>query len=85
MNLNVEIYGAGAPLILIHGWGMHGGMWGEMLEKLAQHYTVHSVDLPGHGKSAHIAPYDLDALVASVSAYVRQNNFAQPLTVCGCR
>ena len=83
MSLHVEKMGAGAPLMLIHGWGMHGGMWGEMLEKLAQHYTVHSVDFPGHGKSAHIAPYDLDALVASVSAYVRKNNFAQPLTVCG--
>ena len=42
---------SGAPLLLIHGWGMHGGMWGGVAEKLAQHFNVYAVDLPGHGFS----------------------------------
>lgn len=53
MSLHVEIYGSGAPLLLIHGWGMHGGMWGGVVERLAQDHRVHVVDLPGHGLSRH--------------------------------
>lgn len=52
MNLHVDSYGSGAPLLLIHGWGMHGGMWGGVAEQLAPHFRVHAVDLPGHGFSA---------------------------------
>jgi len=51
MNLHVETQGSGAPLLLIHGWGMHGGMWGQAADQLAQTHTVHRVDLPGHGQS----------------------------------
>jgi len=51
MNLHVDTQGAGEPLLFIHGWGMHGGMWGGVLERLAQHYRVLAVDLPGHGFS----------------------------------
>jgi pimeloyl-[acyl-carrier protein] methyl ester esterase len=51
MSLHVDRYGSGAPLLLIHGWGMHGGMWGIVAEQLAEHFRVLAVDLPGHGWS----------------------------------
>ena len=51
MSLHVETYGSGAPLLLIHGWGMHGGMWGSVVGRLAEDHRVHVVDLPGHGWS----------------------------------
>ena len=47
----VDSYGSGAPLLLIHGWGMHGGMWGCVAERLAEYFRVLAVDLPGHGWS----------------------------------
>jgi pimeloyl-[acyl-carrier protein] methyl ester esterase len=57
MSLHVEKYGSGAPLLLVHGWGMHGGMWGSVVEKLAEEFCVYVVDLPGHGQSGMtIAP-----------------------------
>lgn len=49
--LHVEEYGSGQPLLLIHGWGMHGGMWGDVANSLAQDFRVLVVDLPGHGYS----------------------------------
>lgn len=52
MSLHVDHDGSGAPLLFIHGWGMHGGMWGEVLPRLAERYRVMAVDLPGHGYSA---------------------------------
>ncbi|MDO8294727.1 MAG: alpha/beta fold hydrolase [Gallionella sp.] len=51
MSLHVDSYGSGAPLLLLHGWGMHGGMWGGAAERLAEHFRVLAVDLPGHGWS----------------------------------
>ena len=78
MSLHLESHGSGAALLLIHGWGMHGGMWGQVAEQLAQSYRVHRVDLPGHGASAACSPYKLDDLVQQLSA-----QFDEPLTVCG--
>ncbi len=54
MSLHVETHGSGAPLLLIHGWGMHGGVWADVAHKLAEDFQVHSVDLPGYGYSKNV-------------------------------
>ena len=51
MSLHVEVTGSGADLVLLHGWAMHGRMWGPWLDELARHARLHVVDLPGHGHS----------------------------------
>lgn len=61
MSLHVESYGSGAPLLLIHGWGMHGGMWGEVVGELAEDFYVQVVDLPGHGCSTKNSPFGLSS------------------------
>lgn len=78
MNLHIEYHGDGPPLLLLHGWGMHGGIWGRLVERLAQHRRVVSVDLPGHGGSAPLDVYGLDEMVDSLSA-----QFDESMTVCG--
>ena len=84
MSLHVDSYeytgtgGSGTPLLLIHGWAMHGGMWRGVAEKLAQHFHVLAVDLPGHGRSAAMGRPELDALVDMLSA-----QFGESLNVCG--
>jgi len=49
MSLHVDVTGSGAPLVMLHGWGMHGGIWSNTAEMLAADFQVHNVDLPGHG------------------------------------
>ncbi len=51
-TLHVESVGSGPPLVLLHGWAMHSGIWGPLVARLAQRFRVHAVDLPGHGHSA---------------------------------
>lgn len=77
MSLHVETHGSGEPLLLIHGWGMHGGVWDGIVPALAQHCKVHVVDLPGHGYSREAA-LGLDEIVEALSA-----QFDEQLTVCG--
>ena len=49
-------------MVLVHGWGLHGGVWSRVAQALADEFTVHCVDLPGHGHSASLQDYTLDNL-----------------------
>ena len=80
-GLYVESSGAGPPLVLLHGWAMHSGLWGPLVAQLAAGFRVHAVDLPGHGHSAAVAPYALDRVTAAVAA--RFEDEADRLTVIG--
>ena len=51
MTPYVDIRGDGPDLVLLHGWALHGGMWGPWIDELARHARLHLVDLPGHGRS----------------------------------
>jgi pimeloyl-[acyl-carrier protein] methyl ester esterase len=43
--------GAGPALVLLHGWAMHGGVFEPLARLLESRFTLHMVDLPGHGLS----------------------------------
>jgi pimeloyl-[acyl-carrier protein] methyl ester esterase len=79
--LHVESSGSGPPLVLLHGWAMHSGVWGPLVPALALRHRVHAVDLPGHGGSAAVPPTTLDALVDAVAAGFAAE--AEPVTVIG--
>jgi pimeloyl-[acyl-carrier protein] methyl ester esterase len=69
--LHVEVGGSGPPLVLLHGWAMHGGVFAPLVARLRASHTVHVVDLPGHGRSRESAvPLRLDACVEEVAAAV---------------
>lgn len=51
MSVSVASTGAGDDLVLVHGWGLHGGLFGAIVPQLARSFRVHVVDLPGHGRS----------------------------------
>jgi pimeloyl-[acyl-carrier protein] methyl ester esterase len=54
MTVYVEKIGTGPPLAFLHGWGLNGAVWNTLHEMLAPHFTLHLVDLPGHGFSSHV-------------------------------
>ncbi len=99
MNLHVDDFGGnGAPLLFIHGWGMHSGMWGGVLAELAKQYRVLAVDLPGHGLSTESGQWQVVSgktdepdtrhsplATHYLDAIVDQlaAQFTEPLTVCG--
>lgn len=51
MSLYIETTGRGPDVVLLHGWGLHGGVFSRVAERLSADYTLHLVDLPGHGYS----------------------------------
>ncbi|HET7635849.1 MAG TPA: pimeloyl-ACP methyl ester esterase BioH [Burkholderiales bacterium] len=70
MTLAVESRGRGRDLVLLHGWGAGGAVWGEFADRLATRVRLHVVDLPGYGDSDGIVgePYTLHALCTQLVA-----------------
>lgn len=67
--MHIATRGAGPPLVLIHGWAMHAGLFGALLDRLDARRTLHLVDLPGHGRSRDDAtPLQLETVVAAIAA-----------------
>ena len=67
-GLHVDAAGAGAPLVLLHGFAMHGGLFAPLAAQWAKRRRVHVVDLPGHGRSPALPAFDLDAIAGAVDA-----------------
>lgn len=63
--LNVETFGSGENLTLIHGWGAQNAVWKEWAQNyLAEDYRIHLIELPGFGHSDKIASFESDKELA---------------------
>jgi pimeloyl-[acyl-carrier protein] methyl ester esterase len=69
MALHIEAVGEGPPLVLVHGWGLHGGVFAPLVDRLSDRYQLYLPDLPGHGHSRDDeTPLTLQACVAEILA-----------------
>lgn len=68
--LHVEVTGSGPPLVLLHGFALHGGLFAPLVPDLARTHRVHVVDLPGHGHSAG-GGASLEEMVEAVASVLR--------------
>lgn len=66
-KLYFETGGQGEPIVLVHGWSMHSGVWEELAKQLSETFEVTCLDLPGHGKSQTIEPYNLEMLTHTIA------------------
>jgi pimeloyl-[acyl-carrier protein] methyl ester esterase len=67
MALSVAILGEGAPVVLLHGWGLHAPVWDGLAAALAHRFQVHRVDLPGYGDSPLCAPHTLPVIAQALA------------------
>lgn len=78
MNCYVETQGCGPDVVLLHGWGLHGGVFGRLAAHLATRYRVHCVDLPGHGATPVSGRFDAAIVAANLA-----RQFPEPVHVLG--
>ena len=74
MTVFVDVVGRGPNLTMLHGWGLNGAVWNGIRESLAEHYTLHIVDLPGHGHSRGTATTTLTAMSDAVATAMPQHS-----------
>ncbi len=67
MKPYVETVGNGPNLVLLHGWGMHGGVWDGVRDALARRFRLHIVDLPGYGASPTLPVQGLEGIAGAVA------------------
>lgn len=75
-RLHLERYGEGRPLLMLHGWAMHSGVWRDFARQLGRHCQVICLDLPGHGHSEPLSPFTLDVVADAVLAVIPEREFA---------
>jgi pimeloyl-[acyl-carrier protein] methyl ester esterase len=66
------------PLVFLHGWGLHGGIWQETAAAFSGQYRTVTPDLPGYCGSATVSPYTPAALAEALAA-----GQGGPCIVCG--
>jgi pimeloyl-ACP methyl ester carboxylesterase len=49
--IRYSVTGGGPPVVLVHGWLSSSKIWGSLVERLAQRFTVYTLDLAGFGDS----------------------------------
>jgi pimeloyl-[acyl-carrier protein] methyl ester esterase len=54
--MHVMEIGEGQPLLLLHGWSCHGGLFGPQIEAFRSKARVVVPDLPGHGRTGRHGP-----------------------------
>src|ERR1700687_2142067 len=84
MSVHVESVGRGRPLVMLHGWGMHSGLWFPLLPRLIERYRLQLVDLPGHGYSDALVtppPLSLRRVVEAVELAIAET--PAPLMILG--
>ena len=62
--------GQGPSLVLVHGVGLRAEAWNAVSRLLADRFTVHCIDMPGHGESLLAGASTLDHFVARCRAFV---------------
>lgn len=61
-QLHTETFGKGKPIVMVHGWAMHSGIWRNFANELSKTFRVTLVDLPGHGHTRPITPFSLESV-----------------------
>ncbi len=78
--LYVSQLGQGQDVVLLHGWGLHGGVWQALADRLSHRFRFHILDLPGHGYSRFGKDgFDLDAAVDAVAETVQATGVKSPV------
>jgi len=64
--------GRGKPLLLLHGWAMHRGVWNDITAALLDSCEVIAVDLRGHGAAASVpGPYTFTAFADDIRCLIK--------------
>jgi len=65
----IEVTGRGPDLVLLHGWSMNSRVWQLLKPCLENDFTLHCVDLPGHGDSDwQTGAFDSEQLLPALAA-----------------
>ncbi|BCL17838.1 alpha/beta fold hydrolase [Micromonospora sagamiensis] len=83
-RVRYRVDGSGPPVVLLHGIGRSLEDWAEQHDLLRARFRVHSLDLPGYGRSAPLpVPHTLPALADAVAQFCDEVGITGPAHLAG--
>jgi pimeloyl-ACP methyl ester carboxylesterase len=82
VELSFNEYGAGPPVVILHGLFGSKRNWSSIARQLAPDFHVYAVDLRNHGESPWHEQHDYPAMAADVADLIEQQ-VGQPVTLIG--
>ena len=81
--MKFEQYGAGPPVVLVHGLGASLFSWRDVVEALSPNFTTYTVDLLGFGESPAPAgfPYTIAAQAQGVATFMAAQGITDPILI----
>ena len=65
--------GEGQPLIMVHFWGGESWWFSRVIDRLAEHFSVYAIDLPGLGQSdVPLLPYGVEEFADSAVEFMNR-------------
>lgn len=78
-TVNINIMGAGAPVMLLHGWGCSNEIFRDIQQVLSQSYTTYNFDFPGFGASDEPdTVWGIEEYTRMVEQFVKDNDIEKP-------
>jgi len=75
--------GQGKPILFIHGFPFHQGLWKDYINRFSDEFRVITVDLPGFGKSPLLkSPFSIDQVAETLLAFLEERGL-KGLTIVG--
>ncbi|CDL85925.1 pimeloyl-ACP methyl ester esterase BioH [Xenorhabdus cabanillasii] len=60
-------------IVMLHGWGLNAEVWRSVETRLASHFRLHLVDLPGYGRSQQYPAMTLKEMAETVWQQAPEN------------
>jgi esterase len=74
MDLNFKEFGAGEPVVILHGLFGTLDNWQVIAKWLSEHFTVYILDLPNHGRSPHTrGVFDYTEMAEYIAEFMQKN------------
>lgn len=70
MELYSDTLGAGPDLVILHGLFGSGDNWRSIAKSLSEHYRVHLLDLPNHGRSPWVKQQSYPVFARAVTDWM---------------
>ncbi len=80
MELAYRTYGAGQPLIILHGLFGQSDNWNTLAKRFAENgFQVFAIDQRNHGLSPHSNEWDYQAMAADLNEFIHAHHLLQPI------
>lgn len=79
VEINYEVHGEGAPIILVHGNSENHKIFNKLVEKLENNYKVYAIDSRCHGESEDTKEISYDLMSQDTIEFIKKLKIEKPI------